>query len=166
LGYDEPGAPGVNRKLEFSSNSSCYIEGAEVGCAILNEDIAGARVEVIGFEDGGIVTVKTLKIIDEDDNGYISKARNWIENNAPTYLFDGMNLIFVETRALDLVDCEDCYEVEFTFESRQAGYGDRTEGASAQVITPHTIVVFIEDGAVTRVITDGVYNEMTGEMMD
>jgi hypothetical protein len=77
-----------------------------------------------------------------------------------------MNLIFVETRALDLVDCEDCYEVEFTFESRQAGYGDRTEGASAQVITPHTIVVFIEDGAVTRVITDGVYNEMTGEMMD
>lgn len=87
-------------------------------------------------------------------------AKDWIKNNSPTYKFDGTNLELVEVRGLDLVGCESCYEVEFYFESRQAGYGDRGGEMLAQVITPHTIVVLVDDGEVNSVVADDKYDEM------
>jgi len=102
---------------------------------------------------------------DEEDQ-LVKSARSWIGENSLTYTFDGEDLTFVEKRGLDLVGCENCYEVEFSFESRHAGYGDRTGKMVAQVITPHSIVVLIEDGEVTRVTTDGKFNEMTGEFLE
>ncbi len=169
--YDQPGSPGVKEELRFGPNTLCYVGEVEMACAVLDEDITGVRATVTGFEEDDVVLVKTLVIIDQEgSDDYLenltNQAKNWIEANAPTYVFDGMALTFEEIRGLDLVDCENCYEVEFSFNSRQAGYGDRTDGASAQVITSHTIVVFIEDGDVTRVITDGVYDEINEEMID
>lgn len=93
-------------------------------------------------------------------------AEEWVENNSPTYLYDGEDLSFVEKRGLDLYGCEDCYEVEFTFNSRHAGYGDREGEALAQVITPHNIVVLVEGDEVTKVVTDQVYDEMEGVFLE
>jgi hypothetical protein len=87
-------------------------------------------------------------------------AKDWVENNSPTYLYDGEDLSFIEKRGLDLYGCENCYEVEFAFTSRHAGYGDREGEALAQVITPHTIIVLVEDKEVTKVVTDQIYDEM------
>lgn len=87
-------------------------------------------------------------------------AKEWIEDSSSTYKFDGMNLELVEVRGLDLVNCENCYEVEFIFNSRHAGYGNRDGQILAQIITPHTIVVTVENGETIKVITDQKYDEL------
>jgi uncharacterized protein YxeA len=93
-------------------------------------------------------------------------AENWIEENSPTYLYDGEDLSYIDTRGLDLYGCENCYEVEFTFNSRQAGYGNREGEMSAQVITPHNIIILVEDKEVTKVITDQTFDEMKGVFLE
>lgn len=93
-------------------------------------------------------------------------AENFVTSQAPTYLFDGMNLELIESRALDLAGCEECYEFEFSFDSRHSGYGDRAGEALAQVITPHTIVVTVEFGEVAKAITDGKYDEINEEFLE
>jgi len=93
-------------------------------------------------------------------------AEGWIKENSPTYKFDGMNLRFIESRGLDLVDCENCYEVEFEFNSRHAGYGDRTGENLAQVITPHTIVVLVDGTEVKRAVADQGYDEINQTFLE
>ncbi|HKL17164.1 MAG TPA: hypothetical protein VJ900_02290 [Patescibacteria group bacterium] len=104
-------------------------------------------------------------------------AKNWIENNAPTYKFDGQNLKLKDSHEIGLKEinpnveegdeskCEDCYEFVFDFSSRQAGYGNREGEMLAQVITPHTIKVRVESGEVTRAVTDEKYDELNQEML-
>lgn len=84
-------------------------------------------------------------------------AEGWIVNNLATYRFNGRNLAFLKAEGNKLY---------FTFESTSAGYGDRTGQMSATVITPHTIEIVVEDGQVVSAITDGRYNEMTGEYLN
>ena len=89
----------------------------------------------------------------------------WIKNSSPTYTFDGMNLVFQESLELDLEDCQNCYQFVYDFESRQAGYGDRSEEMLAQVITPHTVVVTVEDGEITGAVIDETYDDLNQEMI-
>lgn len=96
----------------------------------------------------------------QDAERYADVARAWIENDSPTYNFDGSDLELVRSEKIDT----NTYQYTFEFESSQAGYGDRSDEMSAQVITPHSVVVRIESGQVVSVITDGVYDEMTGEL--
>ena len=90
-------------------------------------------------------------------------ARQWIEQKAPTYVFDGLNLVFIEER---VEECSTCHVFTFSFESRQGGYGNREGLALTQVITPHKIEVEIKNGVVARAITDGKYNEITGAVVN
>lgn len=90
-------------------------------------------------------------------------AQNWIKENATTYLFDGYNLEFVQQND---VRCPSCNEYIFKFQSRQAGYGDRTNQVTAQVITPHTINILVENGKVTSAITDETYDEIKKNLLD
>jgi hypothetical protein len=92
-------------------------------------------------------------------------AELWLINYSPTYRFDGINFVFKESLALDLVDCEDCYQFVYDFESSHAGYGDRTGEILAQVITPHTIVITVENGEVTQAIIDEVYDDFNQEII-
>lgn len=89
-------------------------------------------------------------------------AREWILNFSPTYIFDGSDLKLIMSRALD---CEICFEYEFSFTSSQAGFGDRTGKILAQVITPHTIVVQLQAGKIVSAITDTVFDEMAQEII-
>jgi hypothetical protein len=93
-------------------------------------------------------------------------AREWVETQSPTYLFDGMELEYVETLYPDIVGCDACYQFVFAFESRAVGYGDRTGQILAEAITPHEIIVTTENGEVTRVVTDSVYDEMAARTLD
>ncbi len=161
LVYDEPGAPGQSVQLSFLDSSTC---GGVLCQDILTSDIQGSRVEVKGYNKEGI-EVESLTFFNIEDTMY-SIARSWIVNNSPTFLFDGEDLEFQEVRGLDLVDCENCYEVDFSFQSRHAGYGNREEEALAQVITFHNITVFIEDNLVTRVVTDGVFDEKNSRLIN
>jgi len=91
-------------------------------------------------------------------------AENWIKNESPTYTYDGENLMLKESRALDLVDCEDCYEFDFSFKSRHGGFGNREGEMVTQAITPHITTVTVEHGEVTKAITDNEFDEMTGKV--
>ncbi len=89
-------------------------------------------------------------------------ARNWIMVKAPTYKFDGSGLVFRGYRKLD---CNFCYEFSFGFESRHAGYGNRLDDNLVSITTNHTTFVTLETGMIERVITDGEYDEMNGELV-
>ena len=111
-----------------------------------------------------LVTMPDEEVI---DNGYTAEeaeqtAMDWVENNAPTYLFDGSELEVVGSDMLE----EDVYEVTLSFTSSSAGYGDRTDEMVAQVITPHETVVTVERGEVVSAITDTIYNEMTASYIE
>ena len=89
-------------------------------------------------------------------------AQEWITKEAPTYAFDGLDLALIDAEDMG----EGRYKFNFSFESRQAGYGDREGQVLAQAITPHTIEVLVENGQITRAVTDGVYDEITEEMIE
>ncbi len=89
-------------------------------------------------------------------------AENWIINESPTFVFDGENLTFERDEILG----EKKYKFVFSFESRAAGYGDRTDEVLAQVITPHTMEIVLEEGEVVSAITDEIFDEMQGKMLE
>lgn len=168
LSYEKPGSPGLKVELSFGTDECTTPEG-EPCDELLSDELIGKRVEVTGVKKGETVRVRSLKFVAEgvsEMERLRQKARVWIENNSPTYRFDGADLEFVEERGLDLVGCENCYEFEFEFLSSQAGYGNREDKIVAQVITPHTIVVRIENGEVVSVVTDGKFDEMAGELIE
>jgi hypothetical protein len=109
----------------------------------------------------GIWAVFTSLTQQENDEDYRNVAEAWVVEESLTYPYDGSNLEYTNTTESE----EGVYEHTFSFESSQAGYGDRTGDILAQVITPHEIVVTIRDGQVVSAVTDGVYNEMTGTMI-
>jgi len=90
-------------------------------------------------------------------------AEQWVVAHASTYVFDGSKLVLVESR---VGECEGCTDVVFSFESAHGGLGNRADLLVTQVITAHTIVVTIQDGEVTRAVTDGKYNEISGALSE
>lgn len=97
-----------------------------------------------------------------------AEARSMAEafvRSSPTYSFDGMELRHKETLA-DVAGCENCWTFVFEFQSRQAGYGDRTGQMLAQVITPHTARVRVENGKITSAVLDGRWDMREQEMLE
>ncbi len=89
-------------------------------------------------------------------------AESWIKEKSPTYVHDGFDLILVSEKEIvsRLV-----YSHLYSFQSRSAGYGDRSDEMSAQVITLHEIEIIVESGEVISAITDDVYDEINREMI-
>ncbi len=165
LSYEKAGNPGLKIKLKFDKESDCIIE-KEVDCLNLSEELIGTKVQIEGSEKNNQVLVYLLKKKVEKSENVQDIARNWIKNNSPTYNYDGEKLTFIEERGLDLVDCENCYEIEYSFQSRHSGYGNREGENLAQVITNHNIVVLVKDGEVNRVVTDQKYDEINQELLE
>lgn len=76
-----------------------------------------------------------------------------------TYKFDGFDLKFVNSEALK---CPSCWAFNFSFSSRHGGYGDRKGQIITQVITPHEIAATVDQGKITAMVTDGIYDEING----
>jgi hypothetical protein len=96
------------------------------------------------------------------------EARQMAENfvkNSPTFTFDGIEdtLQLVETLYPDI---ENAWQFVFQFESRQAGYGDRTGQMLLQVITPHEAIVTVEHGEVTSAVLDGNWDMKEQRFID
>jgi hypothetical protein len=79
-------------------------------------------------------------------------ALNYVKNEA-TYKFDGMPET-LKIKEITPLECPDCWLVTVYFESRAAGYGDRTGQMLAQVITPHMARIKIEKGEITYAVMD------------
>ena len=113
-----------------------------------------------------IAVVAFLLFSGSEEGPLEEKARTWVLENSPTYLFDGSDLVLEESRRLDVADCEGCYEFEYSFVSSNAGYGDRTGETLVELATPHTIVVAVENDEVTKAITDEKFDEMAGVLLE
>lgn len=91
-----------------------------------------------------------------------ASAETWMEEQSPTYTYDGSDLELTGEEEIDDVT----FEFTFEFQSAAAGYGDRTDQMLAQVITDHTTVVRVENNEVVSAITDEVYDELNDEMLE
>ncbi len=91
-------------------------------------------------------------------------AEEWVEKMAPTFVErEGEGLTHISTEEIE----EGLFEIVLEFEAMFAGYGKVEEGEmAAQVITPHTTVVRVEGGEVVSAITDGVFDEHAGAMIE
>ena len=96
--------------------------------------------------------------IKEEDTA-VGVAMNFVKDGA-TYSYDGIpgTLAVRETRILESYPVQ--YIVVITFESRHAGYGDRTGKILAQVITPHTAEVKVVQNTVVLAVLDGRWDEL------
>lgn len=108
------------------------------------------------------VTVRATAPYLEEESRDI--AREFVENS-PTFEFDGIeeSLELVETLYPDILYA---WQFVFRFESRHAGYGDRTGQVLAQVITPHRSIITVEEGEVVSAVLDGKWDMMNQEMLD
>jgi len=89
--------------------------------------------------------------------------------NSPTFRFDGIpeTLELVETVLFDiLVSYPYWWEFAFSFQSRHAGYGNRTGQLLAQVITTHTARITVQEGEVVRAIMDDKWDMMQQKMLE
>jgi hypothetical protein len=80
--------------------------------------------------------------------------------NSPTFKFDGIETSIEVLDSKSLERYPVLYVMEIGFTSSSAGYGDRSSGIVAQVLTDHKIVVQVENGAVVSAIIDGVWDEL------
>ena len=89
------------------------------------------------------------------------RAQQWIKNNSPTYVYDGFDLTLKDAENIS----GNKYRLRYSFKSRGAGYGDRSNKMIAQVITDHELVVTVEDNEVTKAISDEKYDELNDRMI-
>jgi len=97
-----------------------------------------------------------------------AKARQIAEGfveSSPTFVYDGIEetLELVETLYPDM---ENAWQFVFRFESRHAGYGDRSGQMLAQVITPHEAMIAVERDQVKSAVMDERWNMLRQEMLD
>ena len=64
---------------------------------------------------------------------------------SPTYTFDGIDGS-IELIATETLRCRQCWTFVYRLECAQPGYGDRTGQILAQVITPHTARITVQEG--------------------
>ena len=76
-----------------------------------------------------------------------------------TFEFDGIeeSLRLAETLQ---ARCPGCWAFIYTFDNRQAGYGDRNGQMLAQVITSHTASITVQQGEVIGAILDDEWDMM------
>jgi len=91
-------------------------------------------------------------------------AEEWVRQEAPTFTErEGENLTYVETNEVE----EGVFEVVFDFQTRFAGYGVVEEDEmAAQVLVDHVIVITVDSNEVVKAVTDGVFDEVSGEMIE
>lgn len=99
----------------------------------------------------GLVITQCSQTPPEPQKGSKQVAEEFVKTEA-TFRFDGIPETFNLTGTKPVTGGE---EFTFEFDSRQAGYGDRTGKFLAQVITHHRAVVTIEAGKVKSAIMDG-----------
>jgi hypothetical protein len=107
-----------------------------------NDFWARSIEKIENFEDYGISPASEFNEVTEAESKEIARA--FVENS-PTYQFDGFDLEYKQAITLR---CPYCWLFIFDFQSRQAGYGNRTGQMLAQVITPHTASVIVEQSTV------------------
>ena len=86
-------------------------------------------------------------------------ATNFVKNEA-TYEFDAIPDTF-ELNSTQELECKYCWEFTFKYQSRNSGFGDRTDAVTNPVITQHTAIIVMEKGTINSAVLDGVWDMKT-----
>jgi len=100
--------------------------------------------------DGTVTEVSPLTQMSQEGSQAIAEQ---FVRNSPTFTFDGIEETLKLTGTLT-ARCPFCWSFTFEFDSRAAGYGDRTGMMLAQVITHHRAVVMVEQHEITSAVMD------------
>lgn len=97
--------------------------------------------------------------IPSEEDQAVDVALDFLRNGA-TYRYDGIDgtMKVEEVRILESYPIQ--YVVIVTFDSRHAGYGDRTGEFLAQVITRHTANVKVVENEVVQAVLDNYWDEL------
>ncbi len=82
--------------------------------------------------------------------------------NESTYRYDALPGTLIQSGTTSVADG---WQYTFEFDSRSAGYGNRTGQATAQVITHHTAVVTVQSGRITKAVMDKVWDMISNRMI-
>ncbi len=102
------------------------------------------------------------KVVSQEDSQKI--AVNFLRSS-PTFTFDGIE----DTLKLVWIGAEETpyrWEFHYEFQSRQAGYGDRSGLILAQVITDHKAQIVVEQGEVVHAVLDGKWDMIRQKMLE
>lgn len=80
--------------------------------------------------------------------------------DSPTFNFDGIKNSIRVINSYGLKSNPEVYVFEIGFTCTSSGYSDRSDMMTAQVLTDHTIVIKICEGAVTSARIDGIWDEL------
>jgi len=100
--------------------------------------------------DGTVTEVNPLTEMSKEGSQAIAEE---FVRGSPTFNFDGIEKTLKLTKTLT-ARCPYCWSFTFEFDSRQAGYGDRTGKMLAQVITHHRAVIMVEQMEITSAVMD------------
>ncbi len=128
--------------------------------------IASLALVVIVFGLIGAVTFGTPgapAVSQYSADNAITTARQFV-NAENTYKFDGM----AETLSVKMnkTISSSVYEIIAEFTSRHAGFGDRADKMVAEVLTSHTAVITVENGAVASAVMDGQWDMIAQKSVD
>lgn len=155
--------------LRFTSANSGYGDRKDqIVAPVLTEHTVNFTV----VEDT-VTEAITDGVFDEIEGQMLPTQIAWhFVSLSPTFSFDGISesLKVVEVTESRLVD-DECvqatmFEVLVYFESRHAGYGDRTGEMLLTVITPHEARLVISDGQVLSAVMDGVWDMIAQQRID
>jgi len=156
------------------SNPKATVKVNGVVAEVAEDGTFSVEVEIAEGQNTIVVTAvepitKTVTVTYVSGEGRITeeqsrKLAEQFVRNSPTFLFDGMEetLKLVETLYPDI---EESWAFIFHFESKHAGYGDRTGQVLAQVITPHEAVIAVEQGEIKSAIMDEKWDMLTQKMV-
>jgi hypothetical protein len=93
----------------------------------------------------------------------ITTARQFV-NAENTFKFDGMtDTLNVK---MNRTVSSGIFEIVAEFTSRHAGFGDRADKMVAEVLTSHTAIITVENGAVASAVMDGQWDMIGQKTVD
>ncbi|HMK47134.1 MAG TPA: hypothetical protein VK436_10955 [Methanocella sp.] len=125
--------------------------------------ISVLTMTVLLIAAGGVYVYSAPAGVDRytSDNA-ISTARQFVTNEN-TYRYDGMS----DSLSVSLKGnpASSRYEILAEYKSRSAGYGDRSDMMTAQVLTPHQAVITVDQGRVVSAVMDGRWDMVAQAMV-
>lgn len=89
----------------------------------------------------------------------IKLAQEFIQKSS-TYVFDGSELKYVGNEGL-LITCPGCYHLVFEFTSSHGGYGNRSGMMIIEVITPHKVIINMNNKRISSAEIDTKWDMIT-----
>jgi len=100
--------------------------------------------------DGSVTELSAFKQMSKEESQKIAEE---FVRNSPTFAYDGIEGTLTLTDTLT-ARCPYCWVFILEFDSSNAGYGDRTGQALAEVITHHRAVIGVEQLEITSAVMD------------